>query len=421
MDRRSLFVALSQKLAVEQRLNLEFPALRIPVVWGSARLGNLDLEMRGAQPCGARGSVPPKQEMAACNFPHRAHLAERNSGMREVSAAITRMMCTSGIAMLLRQIAACLEGLVRSADLADRAEINAIEESLVTRLNDASALRTRIADEQQSLTLFEERADALRKSFHDVGEHLHEIVKLASTMLRTLLRDAVRDFADEQADALLHGMPHSKAWHCDVAPLREQLEENYLAAVGRIADELGRVEQFLYPHLKVIVAGLLPDYDRDLLEAPASSAELAPSTAALSRLLAMDLGTGWWKRWLATRRAPVDRANHVRRLIQQEFFELVEELVQEVEQHLKLRVEYTMQRADAIGAGLRMGIDQRRANLAAELALLNWSSDEDSLERFEREQCDRASICVARRAVYTSALNQLENMLAKLDAIRCAA
>jgi hypothetical protein len=110
----------------------------------------------------------------------------------------------------------------------------------------------------------------------------------------------------------------------------------------------------------------------------------------------------------------------VRRLIQQEFFALVEELVQGAEQHLKLRVDYTMQRANAIGAGLRMGIDQRRASLAGELALLSGSGDEDALARFEREQCERASICVARRAVYASALEQLTQMLESLDALQGA-
>src|ERR1700680_4507513 len=95
------------------------------------------------------------------------------------------------------------------------------------------------------------------------------MVNLGGNMLRTELRDTVRDFAEDQADALLRALPRQKFWQCDVAPLREQLEGNYIAAVERIAAELARVEQFLYPHLRVIVTGLLPDYDGELLEAPA--------------------------------------------------------------------------------------------------------------------------------------------------------
>jgi hypothetical protein len=401
------------KTAVEKRLSLEFPALRIPVICGSARLGCMMLET---------GNVEADEPRvgAAEGVPTALAATEAGSGIPEVSAAITYMMSTSGIAMLLRQIAACVAGLVKSAEATDLAEITTIEESLVSRLKDATALRTRIADEQKSLAVFEQRAEGLRNSFREVGEHLREIVDLGGNMLRTLMRDTVRDFADEQADALLHAMPRGRGWRCDVAPLRQRLEGNYLATVERITTELGRVEQFLYPHLKAVVSGLLPDYQGDLLEAPGWPVEPAPSTAALSRLLATDLDVGWWQRWLAARRGPIDRANHVRRLIQEEFFALVEELVQGADQHLKLRVDYTMQRANAIGAGLRMGIDQRRANLAGELALLSSSGDEDALARFEREQCERASVCAARRAVYASALEQLTQMVENLDALQGA-
>jgi signal recognition particle receptor subunit beta len=404
--------ALVIKAAVEKRLNTEFPALTIPVIWGSARLANLHLELQGAAPGGEGAAGEPRPTTAGTG------VDEPDTGMREVSAAITRMMCASGVAMLLRQIAACLAGLVTSAEVTDRAELSSIEESLVARLKDADALRTRIAEEGRALSLFEERATALRKSFREIGVHLDEIVKLGSNMLRTQLRDTVRDFAEQQADELLHAVPHAKAWHCDVTPLRAHLEGDYVAAIARIAAELGRIEQFLYPHLRVSVAGLLPDYDGDLLAAPYGAVAATPPTAVLSRAVALDLGSNWWKRWRSTQRAPIERARQIRRLIQEEFFALVDELVQGAEQHLRFRVDHTWQRADAIGSGLRMGIDQRRANLAAELALLNGSGDDTALERLEREQCERASLCIARRAVYTSTLQELARMLESMEAIQ---
>ena len=338
--------------------------------------------------------------------------------MRELSAAISRTVCASAVAVLLRQIAACLAASLRCAEQADRAEVGAIEEALATRRKNAEAARARIDEEQKALALFEERAGALRKSFREVGDHLHDIVKLGSNMLRTQLRDTVRDFADAQADALLRTLPRRKAWKCDVAPLREQVEGRYLQAIGRIDAEFARVEQFLFPHLKVIVAGLLPNYDPELLEAPAWPLEKGPSTAALSRLGTMDLQAGWLQRWRAARRAPLERASHVRRHIQQEFFPLVEELIAGAEQHLKLRVDYTLERAHAIGAGLRMGVEQRRANLASELTQLNGAGDADPRERLVREQGDRAALCIARRAVYTFALEQLATLLERLDALQ---
>jgi hypothetical protein len=266
--------------------------------------------------------------------------------------------------------------------------------------------------------LFEERADALRKSFRELADHLHEIVKLGGNMLRTELRDTVRDFADAQADTLLRALPRRRAFQCELTPLRQQVETDFLAAVARVSEELARVEKFLYPHLKVIVTGLLPEYDQQLLGAPEWPLERGPSTAALSRLPTTHVETGWLRRWRAARRAPVERASNVRRVIQQEFFPVLEELAEGAEQHLKLRVDYTLERANAIGAGLRMGIEQRRANLAAEQALLDGSGDADALARFEREQCDRAARCVARRAIYASTRAQLGKLLERLDALQ---
>src|SRR5262249_12657980 len=159
------------KAAVEKRLSMEFPALRIPVVYGSAWLGNLALEAGAARHAGmtrapAQGFEAPQPRPATSRAP-------LSSGMREVSAAITKMMGTSSLAMVLRQIAVCVAELVRSADAADHAEVNAIEEALVARLKDASVLRARIGEEEKSLALFEERADSLRKSFRQIEDHLN--------------------------------------------------------------------------------------------------------------------------------------------------------------------------------------------------------------------------------------------------------
>jgi hypothetical protein len=404
------------KAAVEARLSAELPALRIPVICGSAWLAGRLLEPQAAA-CAAAEAAPPSPPDGSRG------LLSAGSGMGELSAAISKTMCASGVAVLLRQIAACLAEWLHSAERADRAEVGAIEEARATRRKNAEAARARVAEEQRALTLFEERADALRKSFREVGDHLHDIVKLGSNMLRTQLRDTVRDFSDAQADALLRALPRRKAWQawqCDAEPLREQVEDRYLRAIARIEAEFARVEQFLYPHLKVIVAGLLPDYDPELLAAPVWPLDKGPSTAALSRLGSMDLEAGWLRRLLSARRTLLDRANHVRRHIQQEFFPLVEDLIEDAEQHLKLRVDYTLERANAIVAGLRMGIERRRASLASEFAQLNGAGDSDANEQLARAQYDRTAICIARRAASTSALEQLTALLERLDALQRA-
>jgi signal recognition particle receptor subunit beta len=426
--------AAAIKAAVENRLRLEFPALRIPVIYGSAWMGSLRLQTHGAE---LRNGLEPAH-MAALRMaglppaidaaPGRLSGTDRSrvaaamlmsSGMREVSAAITRLMCTSSIAMLLRQIALCLAELVRSAEASDRAELSSVHELIEARRQEASALRASIAAEQNSLASFEERANALQSSFQGIEAHFDKLVSSASQMLRHRLCNLVREYADDQADAMLGALNADrklKAWRCDVLPLRERLEEAYLDAFKQAAGDLAHVERFLYPQLKVIVSSLLPGYRGNLLEVPAWPPGLTPSIAPLADMVTMDLGTSWWRQWFAVRRAAEERAALLRQLIEEDFFRIADELVGAAERHLKERVDYIMQRVDAIATGLRTGIERRNANLEREQALLDGTGDKQTLERLEGEQRAQAEDCAQKQRAYAAALDELNGVLQALDA-----
>ena len=209
------------KAAVEKRLHLEFPTLQIPVICGSAWMGNLRLQARDGD---LHASLKPAQVKALRQAgllapidaaPAQLSTAEQSrvavamhvtSGMREVSTAITGLMCTSSIAMLLRQITVCVAELVRSADLGNRAELASINELLDARRREVSALRDAIGEEQKSLGGFEERTAALQNSFQAIEGHLDRLVSSASQSLRHQLCNQVRLFADEQAQALIEGL-----------------------------------------------------------------------------------------------------------------------------------------------------------------------------------------------------------------------
>ena len=360
------------RAAVEKRLRVEFPALEIPVICGSAWLGSMRMPA-GADPSSRHLSARDRSRVSAAMY--------MNSGMREVSAAITRLMCTSSIAMLQRQIAICLVELVRSADVTDRAELKSIYELLEVRRQELASLRASVAEEQKSLAAFSERATTLQASFQDIEEHFDELIGSAKQMLRQELTALVREFAGDRAEALLYALdtdPKQRTWRCDVAPLRERMEAACLVSFEQAAADLARVEQFLYPQLKVIVASLLPGYQGSLLETPAWPPGLTPSIAPLSDKVTMDLGSSWWRQWFAMRRAAEERANHLHRLIEDDFLRMADDLVAETETHLRERVDYIMQRVNAISIGLRTGIERRSANLEREQTLLNGTGDEQA-------------------------------------------
>jgi signal recognition particle receptor subunit beta len=453
------------KAAIEKRLRTELPSLNIPVVYGSAWLGNLRLQAEAGEvavmsqptPAAPRGatSVPqtpadPPQAIELEPVPDplpalsravqtatgtslcpaaaaRQELASTapavhmTSGLSEVSGAITRLMCTSGIAMLMRQIAVCLAELARSAEVTDRAELESIEALIAARREEAAALAKRVAEEETALAAFEQHTAALETSFEEVEAHFRGVVATAGRVLRDRLCGLVRDFALREAETLLQALeesPRQWAWHCDVGPLREKLEAAYVDTFEHAADDIDRIEQFLSPQLRLIVSSLLPHYRGELLEVPAWPAGLTPSVASLGDKVTMDLGVSWWGRWFATRRAARERANHLRCLIEEDFLTISDSLADEAETHLRQRINYIMGRVHAIGSGLRAGVQRRAENLARERALLDGATDEDGLERFEAEQRQRADACAGRLDAYAATLGELTEALDRLDSMQ---
>jgi signal recognition particle receptor subunit beta len=424
------------KAMVEQRLRAEFPSLNIPVVYGSAWLGNLRLQAEAGEAPAVvmpeRTPEPGRRVPAPCPriapaHPQPAAGAEQaralpvmhmSSGMAEVSAAITRLMCTSSIAMLLRQIAVCAAELVRTADVTDGAELQTITELIEARRQEATALKRRVEDEAAALAAFEDHVKALHASFEEVDAHFKEVIATASRLLHNELASLVREFASSEADALLQslqGRPRQWTWCCDVLPLRERMEAAYLATFQQAAKDIDRVEQFLYPQLRIIVSSLLPNYKGGLLEVPAWPEGLLPSVAPLGDKVTLDLGVTWWRKWFASRKLAKGRANHLRCLIEEDFLQIAEELVGEAGAHLSERVDYIMRRVNAISNGLRAGVERRTANLARERELLSGAGDDHGVERFETEQQERADACAERRAAYAAVLAELQAVLEALD------
>jgi dynamin family protein len=425
------------KAVIEQRLRAELPTLNIPVVCGSAWLGNLRLQAQAGElppmvapertpsavPCDRDAAARPSTEVA---LSHQAGgessrsvpAVHVSSGMTEVSAAITRLMCTSGIAMLLRQIALCLAELVRTADVTDRAELQSILELIEARRRESEVLAKRVAEEERSLAAFEDHAKALDASFEEVEAHFRGIIATASQLLRSQLGTMVREFASREADFLqqaLQEKPRRASWRCDAMPLREDMEQAYLGIVDRAAKDLDRIEEFLYPQLRMIVSSLLPAYHGGLLQGPAWPEGASPSVAPLGDKVTVDLAVSWWRRWFASRRISKERANHLRCLIEDDFLRIADELVQEAESHLTERVDYIMGRVRAVSSGLQTGVERRTANLAREKALLEGADDPEAAERFEIEQQQRADACRERQAAYAGVLAELQAVLEGLE------
>ncbi|HEX2338728.1 MAG TPA: dynamin family protein [Hyphomicrobiaceae bacterium] len=401
--------------SVKKRLRLEFPNLHIPVISGSAWLGGLEMSSQPASGKEAQFSAL----VAGSGSPFAAPALA--TGMSEVAAAITQMMCNSTIAVLLQQIASCLLELVRSDQAGVSAQLQQMQMLFEAERTEVNALQKKIAEEEAALAAFEARAHALRASFEEMQAHFDRTIESGQNMLRSELRSIVRDFAQTSADRLAAAIENgvsTRSWRCNVTPLRSDLETAYLTAFDDLARDVVRVEQFLYPQLQVIVSNLLPGYRGTVLEAPEAPLAGSLSLSALSDRVTMDLDTHWWTHWFRARRSAHEHGNQLRILIENDFLPIVEQLVGDAVDSLRQRIEYTMQRASAIASGLLSGVEQRRQNLAVQAAPLRGSDDVQSAAHRQGEQIARIQKCLEQQATLTASCEELESILAGLDGLQ---
>jgi len=406
------------RTVVEEQLRMEFPSLQIPVIVGSAWLGQYchDSQLSQLPPqltagIGAAlrdagvGSAEAADGLDHFEKSQLASILQSLSGMNAMAAALTKSLSVSNSSALLQQIANTYFELARYAEISTRAELRSADTP-----QDAGEAATQGAQ-------FRGRASALRDSFTQIETNLRALVAARMTAIDASLRHIVRGFADEQAAAVQQAMqlPHrEKVWVCDVTPLREALEAAYVASFQEAVASLKGIEQGLYPHLETVVTSLLPDYRGEPIEAPPEPMQFYPSAAPLSNFVTMDLSQSWWKMWSAARPDPQERADHLRRLIDDDFLALVDKLAAELATQLGQRVDHTMKKMQAVGNSLLAAIDARTHSTGTDRGI----SDRTPSERQEQIAIDtrrRRADCAKRLSIFVAVGNELRELLKRLD------
>jgi hypothetical protein len=417
------------KSAVERRLRLEFPAIDIPVVIGSSWWGSMGALATEAD---LSDHLTPSQISAlAKGLPHipeiggssarvdRLRLSDtlyQHSGIPQVAAVMETSMASSSTAILLRQAAACFLEIAMSTETSAKVELQSIEHRLAARQLEIRNLGESIAQEQESLRLFEERAGALRETFSQIEAHFAELIDHGTEALRSELQRIVHEFSDQQAQQVTLSPPAGnpgKAQRCNVVPLRVRLETAYLSGFDKLAGDLVRIESFLYPQLKAIVANLVPDIPGGYLEPPTGPMQALPS-APLSTTISLDLSERWWKHLFTTKPTPQEQADHLRQLIDSEFGAIISELARLARIRLTERTDHTLKRLNAVASGLAAGIDMRKSLLAAECDRLATMGNEQA-QQADGEMIERKDACSTARTACALLSEQLAQLMQTLE------
>jgi hypothetical protein len=336
--------------------------------------------------------------------------------MPQVAAAVERSMASSSTAIMLRQAAACFLEIAKSTEISARAELQSIEQRLTARQLEIRNLGEKIAEEQESLRLFEERAGALRETFSQIETHFVELIDNGTEALRNELQRIVHEFSDQQAQQVTLLRPTGtpgKSQRCNVVPLRVRLETAYLSGFDKLAGDLVRIESFLYPQLKAIVANLVPDISGGYLEPPTEPMNALPS-APLSTTISLDLSERWWKNLFTTKPTPEQQADHLRQLIDTEFGAIITELARLAQIRLTERTDHTLKRLNAVASGLTTGIDMRKSLLAAECDRLATMGNAQS-QQADGELIERKDACSVARTACSLLGEQLTRLMQTLE------
>jgi len=418
---------------VAQRLQAEFPALKIPVVLGSAAWANFGLQgpaldarsvARFLTPAlmAANGIEVHPGLMAGGESPHdrayAAHALYVAAGFPKVAAALNHMIATSTSAALLSHVTTCLLELTRGKEVALRMELQSLSGLLQARQSETAAFQDKVQQERKVLAEFDKRAAHLHAVLDEIETHLGDIVTKNVTPLRAELGVIVTAFANAKAAAMERSLRRDDVrdrWVCNVMPLREELEVCYLRWCGQLAAELAEIETEIQPILRQAVETLMPGAGSDFDVPPRAIAVHRPSVQPLRQTVVMDLSVSWWKAWFAARPDPVDRAANLKTIIEGDFSPIVAELIREAESHFGWTIAHTLDKARAVAESILATVRRRNEQLIAEFEDWQRRGENAGQDHFESRQCRRAVELAGQRANLVADIGELSALIDTLN------
>ena len=422
------------KARVEQRLRQEFPALDIPVVLGSAAWANASLQAQTLNVAAASRALTPAL-LAANGLPalrdprysgpdlhdraYVAHALYMAAGLPRVGATLNRMVGMSASAALLSHIASCLLELTKGKEIALRMELNSLSGLLQSRQAETAAFQDKVAQERQVLAELDKRAAHLHGVLDEIEGHLGEIVTKNIGPMRGELQDIVASFAANKAEGMEKALRQHDGrdrWVCNVMPLREELEACYLRCSGQLGAELAAIENEIQPVLRQAVEMFMPGSGADLDNRPRGVAIHRPSVQPLRQTVVLDLSVAWWKVWFAARPDPVDRAQHLQKMIESDFAPITAELVREAESYFGWYIAHTLDKARAVAESMLANVRNRNEQIIAEFEDWQRRGEQPGEDDFEAKQCRRAVELASERTRLATDIGELSALLTSLNA-----
>ena len=379
---------------VRAGLRREFPTSEIPVVAGSAFWAKTAI---------AGSAADIDRGLAKKVKAYAQHLAEREgarlppdassedelvetlllgSGFHELAHVLAGLALRSHAGHVLKQVGRSFTELGHVGRNATHQAVTILEteeqSSLSRQQQGEQELRMIDAEVSQN----EQLTLALQSLLVDLQVNMDRAIEAHCAKMLETLQDEVRGFSEIECDNLQKAIDsghRQRVWQCETTPLRQQLEECLVNSYRAAEQELGRLEAQIFPKLQQLLIRHYPQWrGADQTGTESVAAEL-PSLGALSEMVALDLDEPWWKRWWTSSRSMQEQLMELERLIKQEFYPIVDALVDAARVDLKSRQSAALQKSTQIYLGLAEFLqEENRARRARTRILI---SAEDALRK----------------------------------------
>jgi hypothetical protein len=400
---------------VREGLRRELPGSEFPVVAGSAFWA--DLALRGldgeterawsakaqayaqhlAQQAGPKASPGSgDNEQRAQDLPARSLLA--CSGLPALFDALAQLTPECHIGRILSRVSRSFCDLARVGENAARHELAELSEDEAPVGSDDD-LETAETGVKAALASLKERGSRL------VDDHC---TKIAETLRATMRSFSEAECAKLRA-AIAEGHSSSSVWNCDLALMRQQLEEALVLAYREAEGEMLNVEHETLRQLQQ----MLTRYNSKWTKPEAGSVSIGIELPTIGTpSIVLELNEPWWRRWWRPGRTGERRAAALARLIEREFSAIAGTLVQAARTQLEARHSSALQEANLVYAGLIDALqEQKRARIERENAA---RASEDLLRDSPELQRQRESH-IAELKKQATDMGQLADRLESLD------
>jgi hypothetical protein len=238
----------------------------------------------------------------------------------------------------------------------------------VTR--DELSLQTSAAQEPQNGSVgpsqsgYWELAKSLEMSFDTFEHALTSTAQKDVARLEASLNQVMRQFSESERRRLKE-VARVAVWACDTSQLRLRLETAFTDHFNSIQEAVASAEREFLSRLDHAITGAFGGKQAGYVLHLSPSPMQPPSTTALAKIVALDLGTSWWQAWWSNTPSADSRAEALDRLIAQEFGPIIDALARSALERITAQIGSTMREARAICLGVVETLHCKGGPLAA--------------------------------------------------------